>query len=164
MISILENLIFRNRRLVVVLFILLTIFMAYQASHLKIDAGFAKMLPLKHPYMQTYLEYRDAFGGANRVVIAIKARDGDIFTPHFFEVLAEVTDEVFFNGDGGLKLLMTKQYAVGDFSSDLRFPAPPWAHDFMAWPFQTGGPAAGNTGFSNFKPHSSTFRSAIFFP
>ena len=96
MISFLENLIFRNRRLVVVLFILLTIFMAYQASNLKIDAGFAKLLPLKHPYMQTYLEYRDSFGGANRVVIAIRAKDGDIFTPHFFEVLAEVTDEVFF--------------------------------------------------------------------
>jgi predicted RND superfamily exporter protein len=96
MINNLDNLIFRNRRLVVALFILLTIFMAYQASHLKIDAGFAKLLPLKHPYMQTYVEYRDAFGGANRVVIAIQAQDGDIFTPHFFEVLAEVTDEVFF--------------------------------------------------------------------
>jgi len=96
MISFLENLIFRNRRLVVVLFILLTIFMAFQASNLKIDAGFAKLLPLKHPYMQTYLEYRDSFGGANRVVIAIRAKEGDIFTPHFFEVLAEVTDEVFF--------------------------------------------------------------------
>jgi predicted RND superfamily exporter protein len=77
-------------------FILLTIFMIYQASHLKIDAGFAKLLPLKHPYMQTYLEYRDAFGGANKVVIAIRAPEGDIFTPEFFQVLAGVTDEVFF--------------------------------------------------------------------
>ncbi len=96
MIGILENLIFRNRRLVVALFILLTIFMAYQASHLKIAAGFAKMLPLEHPYMKTYVEYRDAYGGANRVVIAVRAREGDIFTPEFFKVLAEVTDEVFF--------------------------------------------------------------------
>ncbi|MCP4898407.1 MAG: MMPL family transporter, partial [bacterium] len=91
-----ENLIFRNRRLVVVVFVLLTLFMAYQASHLKIDAGFAKLLPLKHQYMQTYLEHRDAFGGANKVVIAIRAPEGDIFTPEFFQVLAEVTDEVFF--------------------------------------------------------------------
>ena len=92
----LENLVFNNRKAVVVLFLLLTAFMIWQATHLKIDAGFAKLLPLKHPYMQTYLEYRDAYGGANKVVIAIKARDGDIFTPEFFEVLAEVTDEVFF--------------------------------------------------------------------
>ena len=92
----LETAIFRNRRLIVALFLILTLFMAYQASHLKIDAGFAKMLPLEHPYMKTYLQYRDAFGGANRVVIAISVTKGDIFTPEFFKVLQEVTDEVFF--------------------------------------------------------------------
>jgi predicted RND superfamily exporter protein len=92
----LENLVFRHRKTVVILFLVLTAFMLWQASHLKIDAGFAKLLPLKHPYMQTYLEYREAYGGANKVVIAIKAREGDIFTPEFFEILADVTDEVFF--------------------------------------------------------------------
>ena len=94
--ELLENLVFRNRKAVVILFLLLTVFMGWQATHLKIDAGFAKLLPLKHPYMQTYLEYREAYGGANKIVIAIKAKEGDIFTPEFFEVLSEVTDEVFF--------------------------------------------------------------------
>jgi len=96
MTAFLENLIFRNRRLVVIFFILATLFMMYQASHLGIDAGFAKLLPLEHDYMKTYVEYRDDFGGANRVVIAIRAREGDIFTPKFFEVLQELTDDVFF--------------------------------------------------------------------
>ena len=90
------NLVFRHRKAVVILFLVITAFMLWQATHLKIDAGFAKLLPLKHPYMQTFVEYRDAYGGANKVVIAIKAKDGDIFTPAFFEVLADVTDEVFF--------------------------------------------------------------------
>ncbi|TFG37890.1 MAG: RND family transporter, partial [Candidatus Aminicenantes bacterium] len=92
----LDRLVFGHRRAVVALFLVLTVFMAWQASHLKIDAGFAKLLPLKHPYMQTYLEYRDAYGGANKVVIAIAAKEGDIFTPEFFEVLSDVTDDVFF--------------------------------------------------------------------
>jgi predicted RND superfamily exporter protein len=92
----LENVVFRHRKAVVILFLVLTVFMIWQASHLKIDAGFAKLLPLEHPYMQTYLEYREAYGGANKIVIAIKAKKGDIFTPEFFEILAEVTDEVFF--------------------------------------------------------------------
>ena len=96
MIERLQNLIFGHRRWVVVLFALITVFMAFQASGLRIDAGFAKLLPLEHEYMKTYVEYRDAFGGANRVVIAIRARDGDIFTPRFFEVLQQVTDDVFF--------------------------------------------------------------------
>lgn len=94
--TMLENLFFNNRRLVVAIFIILTIFMMYEASHLKIDAGFAKLLPLEHEYIKTYVEYREEFGGANRVVIAIQAREGDIFTPKFFEVLAELTDDVFF--------------------------------------------------------------------
>lgn len=92
----LENLIFGHRRAVIVLFVLLTVFMGYQASHLRIDAGFAKMLPLKHEYMQTYVQYRDEFGGANRVLIALKVREGDIFTPEFFNTLRAVTDDVFF--------------------------------------------------------------------
>lgn len=92
----LENLIFGHRRAVIALFVLLTVFMGYQASHLRIDAGFAKMLPLKHEYMQTYVQYRDEFGGANRVLIALKVREGDIFTPEFFNTLRAVTDDVFF--------------------------------------------------------------------
>ena len=98
MIQRIENLVFHNRRLVVVVFLALTLFMAYQASHLRIDAGFAKQLPLEHEYMKTYVEYRDAFGGANRVVIALKVPDGqgDIFTREFFDVLKRVTDDVFF--------------------------------------------------------------------
>jgi predicted RND superfamily exporter protein len=94
--ALLGNLVFNNRKAVVILFLLLTVFMAWQASHLKIDAGFAKLLPLEHPYMQTYVEYRDAYGGANKVVIAIRNPSGDIFTPEFFDVLARVTDDVFF--------------------------------------------------------------------
>ena len=96
MTNFIENLIFGNRRLLIACFTAMTLFMVYQASHLKIDAGFAKLLPLKHPYMKTYLEYREAFGGANRVVIAIRNPDGDIFNPEFFQVLQEITDDVFF--------------------------------------------------------------------
>ena len=81
----LGNLIFRHRKAVVVIFLLVTVFMVWQASHLKIDAGFAKLLPLEHPYMQTYLQYRDAYGGANKVVIAIKARGRRHLHPRVFQ-------------------------------------------------------------------------------
>ncbi len=92
----LEQLIFTNRRLVIVLFAVVTAFMAFQAAQLRIDAGFEKMLPLEHEYMQTYVQYRDDYGGANRVLIAVRAKDGDIFTPEFFVILKKVTDDVFF--------------------------------------------------------------------
>jgi len=88
--------IFRLKAVLLGLFALLTAFFAYQATQLEIDAGFAKHLPKSHPYIQTYIEHRDLFGGANRLLIAVEAKDGDIFTPDFMATLKEVTDAVFF--------------------------------------------------------------------
>ena len=48
-----EEFIFSNRKLIIVFFVLMTLVMLWQASNLKIDAGFAKLLPLKHEYMKT---------------------------------------------------------------------------------------------------------------
>ena len=92
----LESLIFDHRRVVVILFGAATLVMAWFAMQLKVDAGFTKHLPLKHPYMQTFVGYSDEFGGANRVVVAMMARHGDIFSKEFFESLKKATDEVFF--------------------------------------------------------------------
>lgn len=92
----LENLVFRHRPVVLGLFAVATVFMAWSASHLRVDAGFQKNLPHAHPYMETFLKHQQEFGGANRVLVALMAREGDIFTPEFFEVLRKATDEVFF--------------------------------------------------------------------
>ncbi|HEX9801116.1 MAG TPA: MMPL family transporter [Thermoanaerobaculia bacterium] len=91
-----ERLIFEHRRTVLALFALVTLFMGWSASRLRIDAGFTKLLPAKHPYMQTYLRHQQEFGGANRILVALVARDGDMFTPEFFDSLRRATDEVFF--------------------------------------------------------------------
>ena len=92
----LENLIFGHRKFFLCTFLLMTIFMAYSASHLRIDAGFTKLLPMQHEYMQTFIEHGKEFGGANRILVALKAKDGDIFTPNFFNTLEKATDAVFF--------------------------------------------------------------------
>lgn len=92
----LAKLVFGHRSWVIAIFLTITGFMGYSATRLTIDAGFSKLLPLKHAYMRTFRQYRQEFGGANRVLIAITARDGDIFTPSFFHVLKKITDEVFF--------------------------------------------------------------------
>jgi len=92
----LERLIFENRKTLLVLFALVTLVMAWSASRLRIDAGFAKLLPTEHPYIQTYLEHQQEFGGANRVLVAIVAKNGNMFTPEFFDALRRATDEVFF--------------------------------------------------------------------
>lgn len=91
-----EALLFDHRKWVLIVFSVFTLCMLVSASRLRVDAGFTKLLPLEHEYMQTFLKYRDEFGGANRVLVALIARDGDMFTPGFFRTLKQVTDEVFF--------------------------------------------------------------------
>jgi predicted RND superfamily exporter protein len=92
----LENWLFGYRAVVLAIFALATLTMGALATQLKIDAGFEKQLPIHHPYMQTFLQYQEQFGGANRVLIALRAREGDIFTPEFFTALKGATDDVFF--------------------------------------------------------------------
>jgi uncharacterized protein len=91
-----ENLVFTHRKHVLGLFILVTLFLAYEATQLRIDAGFEKLLPLKHPFIKTFMQYQEEFGGANRLLIAVRTKEGDIFTPEVFKVIKAVTDEVFF--------------------------------------------------------------------
>ena len=85
-----------NRYGIVALFLVITIGMLSAMSQLRIETGFKKQLPLKHEYMQTFLQYEKEFGGANRVLVALVARDGDMFTPEFFESFETITDQVFF--------------------------------------------------------------------
>lgn len=87
---------FRYRTPLVVVLAALTGVMLWFATHLRVDASFNKSLPTNHPYIQTFTKYQSEFGGANRVIIALLAKDGDIFTPHFFAQLKAVTDEATF--------------------------------------------------------------------
>ena len=91
-----ERLLFARRRVVLAVFALVTLTMGWLATGLRVDAGFTKLVPVEHEYMRTFLQYREEFGGADRVLIAVMARDGDMFTPEFFDALRKVTDATFF--------------------------------------------------------------------
>ena len=90
----LERVIFGNRGAVMVLFALVTVAMAFFAAQLRVDAGFMKQIPRAHPYMATFTEYMAEFGGANRVLVAVVAKDGDIFDQAYMGTLENVTKDV----------------------------------------------------------------------
>ncbi|MBW2367616.1 MAG: RND family transporter, partial [Deltaproteobacteria bacterium] len=96
MIEFFEKIVFRHRGASLLIFAAITVFMLFSASRLRIDAGFMKLLPLKHEYMKTYLDHKHQFSGGNRILIALVAKKGDIFTEQFLAVLKGVTEEVFF--------------------------------------------------------------------
>lgn len=91
-----EKLVFRHRPVVLVIFGLLTLFFLYMMTQLRMDAAFTKNIPLQHPYMQTYLKHQQNFGGANSILIAVRDKKGDMFTPTFFNALKGVHDQLFF--------------------------------------------------------------------
>jgi len=86
--------IFKIRALIVLLFLIGTAVMAFFMLQLRVDAGFKKQLPLAHEYMQTFQFYEE-FGGANRILVALMAREGDMFTPEFFEAFEQISSDVF---------------------------------------------------------------------
>jgi predicted RND superfamily exporter protein len=87
--------IFDRRGLWLVVFGIVTVLFAISASRLAVDAGFNKMVPLKHPYMQVYRDYENVFGSANRVAIALVQKDGDIYNKEFMDKLKALTSDVF---------------------------------------------------------------------
>ena len=88
--------VFGIRPLILIVFAIGTVVMLTFMTQLRVDAGFLKQLPLQHEYMQTFMEYEREFGGANRVMVALMAEDGDMFTDEFFERFEDITNRVFF--------------------------------------------------------------------
>ena len=87
---------FSHRAGLLILFTLVTLLLGLSATHLRVDAGFNKMIPLQHPYMRVFTEYQKSFGGANRVLVALINKEGDLYQPAFFKSLRGLTDDVFF--------------------------------------------------------------------
>ena len=92
--AVVSKVFFAKRTLWISLFAIFTAIMGYFLTQLRVDASFEKNIPLKHEYMQTYIEYQDQFGGANRVLVALEDKSGDIFNATFFEALNETTGRV----------------------------------------------------------------------
>ena len=87
---------FRHKVLVLMLFVLASAFLLFQATQIKLGASFTKNIPLNHSYMKTYLKHRENFGGANNILISVCNSDGDIFNAEFFGALKGVHDKLFF--------------------------------------------------------------------
>lgn len=91
-----EELVFRFRHVTVALFLLATVVLGWFAAKTHVDASFNKQLPSDHEYIQNFKKYQEQFGGANRIVIALVAKKGDIFTPEFFQTLKHATNEAYY--------------------------------------------------------------------
>lgn len=93
----LGTLLFGVRLPLIAVFLVLTLVFAWQASQLKPDASFEKMVPVSHPYIKNFLASRDDLKGlGNSVRIIVATKQGDIFTAEYQDLLRRLTDEVFY--------------------------------------------------------------------
>ncbi|MBL8318673.1 MAG: MMPL family transporter [Burkholderiaceae bacterium] len=91
-----ERLIFGHRVAVLALLALVTVVAAVFASRLHMTAGFGKQLPLGHEYTDTFVKYRDVLFGANRLIVVVHAKQGDIWKPESLKKLNDVTQALLY--------------------------------------------------------------------
>lgn len=93
----LERLVFNNRAAVVILCLLVTVVLGYQATGIKLQAGFEKTLPKAHQFVINYQANKDDLKGlGNNLRIVVAVKEGSIFTPENLAFFEAVNDEIFY--------------------------------------------------------------------
>ncbi|MBV2132145.1 MMPL family transporter [Pseudomonas sp. MAP12] len=91
------DLLMARRRMLMALFVAITVALGASAMQTRLDPGFNKLIPLRHDYMVNFLEYSKTFTGANRFLVSVRWKgEGDLYNPVFLDTLRKVTDDVFF--------------------------------------------------------------------
>ncbi|MCV4340653.1 efflux RND transporter permease subunit [Pseudomonas capsici] len=91
-----ERLLFRYRQIIIMLCLLFSAVLAWQAQDLRLSAAFEKMIPVDHPYIENYFKYRGQLGeGGNTLRIAVRSNSGSIYDAAYLETLKQLNDELF---------------------------------------------------------------------
>ncbi|MCP3720622.1 RND family transporter [Paraburkholderia sp. CNPSo 3281] len=94
--SVLERLIFNRRRLVVLLGLVLTLVFGFEATHLKVNAQFERMMPQSSPMIRNYLQNVGSLRGlGNSLRIVVENRSGDIYNPRYLSTLKQINDHLY---------------------------------------------------------------------
>lgn len=92
----LERLLFNNRPVVIVLCILVTLVLGWQASRLTLNASYEKTIPQGHAYVVNFMTHqRDLSGLGNAIRIAVANPGGTIYDARYLDTLRKLSDEVF---------------------------------------------------------------------
>jgi len=92
-----SNVLIGRRHLLSIVFAAMTAFFGWSATHVQLDPGFLKLLPVKHEYMRTMMQYLKDFPGANTLLVNLRWKgEGDIYNKEFMDDLRKATDDVFF--------------------------------------------------------------------
>jgi predicted RND superfamily exporter protein len=106
-----ENLVFNYRGFWLLLIVVASVFLGYHALQIRPEAGFQKMIPQDHEFIENFNKHKEYVASPNVVRIIVEAEDGSIFEPGYLASLQEISDAIFFLPGvdrAGLKSLWTK--------------------------------------------------------
>lgn len=94
--SIIERVLFNNRRFVIVVCLLVTAILGWQLGKLELNANFEKMIPAKHPYIHNFVHYQSELSGlGNAVRVAVETPNDTIYDAQYLEKLQRLSDAIF---------------------------------------------------------------------
>ena len=94
--SLAERLLFNHRGIVVLLCLVVTAVLGWQAAHLRLSASFEKTIPVSHPFIANYLAHQNELRGlGNAVRVVVANPKGSIYDAAYMESLRKLSDEIF---------------------------------------------------------------------
>ena len=84
----------RHRKPVTAIIVVSTLAMAALLTRLGVYTEFSDMVPQGHPYVEVHEEYKETFGGSNKVSIMVSAEEGSIFRRSILKEVQRITREL----------------------------------------------------------------------
>ncbi|MFD1625971.1 efflux RND transporter permease subunit [Azospirillum griseum] len=93
----LERLVFNNRVAILVVCALITLGLGVQMTRLTVNASYERMIPVDHPFIQTYMDNRADLASQGNVlrVIVERTDGGSILDPAYLQTVQKVNDAVY---------------------------------------------------------------------
>ncbi len=95
-ISTVAHSILKRRFVFSLLFLGFTLFCCISLKNIDTNPGFEKTLPIEHPYIKTFFDYREIFGNASQIIISYKPALNTIYDAGSLNVLKNLTEDLFY--------------------------------------------------------------------
>ena len=127
--------IIKYRVVVLVLIAMATAVFGWKLKDVPIKSETIDLFPSDHPYVETFVKYKDIFGGANTAVLAIEVEDGDIFNTETLEKIRRVTKAVeMLPGINNYQILSIAQRKVKNITVEFTPEGPLFKAEPIMWP------------------------------
>ncbi|MFH1152846.1 MAG: MMPL family transporter [Pseudomonadota bacterium] len=84
----------RQRKMVLAVMAIITLFFLFQAAHTQMFTQFLDLFPMDHPYVQVHKKYAKYFGGAYQATVVLEVTEGDVFNPQTLTKISRIQEAV----------------------------------------------------------------------